>query len=149
MHGCLLSHRRDGLIILDKHFISHFTKPQSKRLDLVVDLLLIRSVPEEGEDVLHVLDDGLGAEGRHGVVEDDGDAVVEERLSEDEEVELHVDADLLEDGEHGHRVHRRDQRRERQARRRVQLADYPAAGEQNYRVKLKDCKQGPSIYAPE
>ena len=81
--------------------------------------------PEECQDVLRVLDDGLSAEGRHGVVEDDGDAVVEEGLAEDEEVELHVDADLLEDGEHGHRIHRRDQRGEGQARRRVQLADHP------------------------
>ena len=75
------------------------------------------------------------------VIEDDGDPVVEERLSEDEEVEPHVDADLLEDGQHGHRVHRGDQRGERQEGGRAQLAllkgnklkvctfqDYPITG---------------------
>ena len=34
-----------------------------------------------------------------------GHAVVEQRLAEDEEVEIGVDPDLGEDGEHSHRVH--------------------------------------------
>jgi hypothetical protein len=34
--------------------------------------------------------------GHHSVVEDDSDTVVEEGLAEDEEVETHVDSDLLE-----------------------------------------------------
>jgi len=39
--------------------------------------------------------------GHHGVVEDDSDAVVQEGLAEDEEVETHVDADLLENSQDG------------------------------------------------
>ncbi len=39
--------------------------------------------------------------GHHGVVEDDGDAVVQEGLTEDEEVETHVHTDLLENGQDG------------------------------------------------
>ena len=37
----------------------------------------------------------------HCVVEDNSDAIVEERLAKDEEVESHVDANFLENGEHG------------------------------------------------
>ena len=40
------------------------------------------------------------------------DGVVEERLSEDDDVEDLVDVDLLEDGEDGDRVDGHDQRRE-------------------------------------
>ncbi len=45
------------------------------------------------------------SEGVHHVVEDDGHAVVEQRLAKDDEIEVGVDADLLENGQHGHRVH--------------------------------------------
>ena len=55
----------------------------------------------------------------------DSDSVVEERLPEDEEVELHVDADLLKDGQHRHGVHRGDQGGEGQAGGGVELADHP------------------------
>ena len=53
-------------------------------------------------------------EGVHHRVEHDGHPVVQEGLSEEEEVEVGVDANLLEDGEDGHRVHGRDERGEHQ-----------------------------------
>ena len=51
---------------------------------------VVNPVPEECQDVLHVLDNLQPAEGDHGVVQDNGDAIVEQRLAEHEEVELHV-----------------------------------------------------------
>ncbi len=47
--------------------------------------------------------------GLEHVVEDDGDGVVEQRLAKDDDVEDLVHVDLLEDGQHGHRVHGHDQ----------------------------------------
>ena len=41
-----------------------------------------------------------------------GDGVVEQGLAEDDDVEDFVDVDLVEDGEHGHRIDGRYQRRE-------------------------------------
>ena len=38
----------------------------------------------------------------HCVVEDNSDAIVEERLAKDEEVESHVDADFLENCKDSH-----------------------------------------------
>ncbi len=50
--------------------------------------------------ILHLVgpDVFLRAERDHGVVDDDGDAVVQQGLAKDEEVEHHVDANLLKDG---------------------------------------------------
>ncbi len=40
-------------------------------------------------------------ESNHGVVENNRDTVIQEGLAEDEEVEAHVDTDLLENGQNG------------------------------------------------
>ena len=46
--------------------------------------------------VVNLVEVHLHVKGHHSVVEDDSDTVVEEGLAEDEEVETHVDSDLLE-----------------------------------------------------
>ena len=58
---------------------------------------------------LHGADDLHVEEGDEGVVEHDRDTVVEEGLSEHEEVETDVDVELLEDGEDGHWVNGGDE----------------------------------------
>ena len=43
-------------------------------------------------------------QGNHGVVQHHGHPVIEERLAEDHEVEANIDVNILEYGQHGHRI---------------------------------------------
>lgn len=52
--------------------------------------------------------------GLEQMVEDDGDGIVEQGLAEHDDVQDLVHLDLLEDGQHGHRIDGRDQRSEQE-----------------------------------
>ena len=69
---------------------------------------------EKGQCVLIRLGVVLETQGAHRVVQDHGDAVVEEGFAKDQEIKAHVHADLFEDGQHGHGVNRGDHGREHQ-----------------------------------
>ena len=70
---------------------------------------------KQGEKDFHTTDSWNINEGDHSVVKDNGDSVIEKRLSKDEEVESNIDVDLLEDGKDGNRVHSRDEAGEYEA----------------------------------
>ena len=60
---------------------------------------MIKKIIESLQVVVDLVEAHLHVKGHHGVVEDDSDTVVEEGLTEDKEVEPHVDTYLLENCE--------------------------------------------------
>jgi len=63
---------------------------------------------------------GEGGEGVHGVVEDNADTIIEERLAKDKEVETSIDLDLFKDGENSDGVNSSDERSKSEAGEKVE-----------------------------